>query len=431
MKRTIFILLAIFLYLSYSTIFAQTVDNAFRMEEQESESDYQKYVGKRIRFREALGTLERDFKIKADTSVDYIINSIILKPHKDTEVHIVFRPISGGKPITVIAYNNLTTYRKKTCLVSQIPLIFMDEYESVKDENVGVIFELPNDKQEYKILEMGFGSINNSNVTIARSDYKTVNVKKGNILYFSAIYINKVLSGEITKSPQADKLIDGAAFNQEFALFSQLSSKNIKTWADGIYQKEKRDADKNIFYQYVIPINDTTKVGNIAAYAEQWLNNRDKFRFITQHADFNNDKVPTIKSTIKLDFVLRHLYLVSAKFTNIYENVHGYADVIVEIKPSRLRITVTASEYDITYSGDGLNDVTDDTRKNLSPSRTPIKLHAPHFIDKPVDFWNEAYVKTNVCCMNTISELINYINSSYDESTSRKEKEEKRLNEDW
>lgn len=411
--------------------FSQSVDNAFRMEQKESEAEYQIYVGKRIRFREVLDFWESDFKIKADTGIDYTITNIIVKPHKDTEVHIQFSPVTGGKAVEVVAYNKWTNNRNKACFVSSIPLTFMEEFESVKDINVGKLFDYPEDRNQYKILEMNLGNTVVRGKNTARTNYKAINVDKGNIMYFSASYVDKILSGEISKSSQADKLIDGAAFNQEFILFSQLSSKNIKTWADGIYQKEKRDADKNIFYQYVIPINDTTKVGNIAAYAEQWLNNRDKFRFITQHADFNNDKLPTIKSTIKLDFVLRHLYLVSAKFTNIYENVHGYADVIVEIKPSRLRITVTASEYDITYSGDGLNDVTDDTRKNLSPSRTPIKLHAPHFIDKPVDFWNEAYVKTNVCCMNTISELINYINSSYDESISRKEKEEKRLNEDW
>ena len=109
MKKFLFIVM---LLVCTFSCFSQSVDNAFRMEQKESEAEYQIYVGKRIRFREVLDFWESDFKIKADTGIDYTITNIIVKPHKDAEVHIQFSPVTGGKAVEVVAYNKWTNNRK-------------------------------------------------------------------------------------------------------------------------------------------------------------------------------------------------------------------------------------------------------------------------------------------------------------------------------
>lgn len=140
MKNVLFFLVALFSCISY----AQTVENAFRFEEQDSNEDYQKYVGRTVRFRNSLAAVEKDLVIKASLETDYIIrsiNAVEVKPvgkDKNFEITIVFQD-SNGKNLKMKACHFDKTKNKG--YISQLPLYFLDEFEEFKKSNVGKIIK--------------------------------------------------------------------------------------------------------------------------------------------------------------------------------------------------------------------------------------------------------------------------------------------------
>lgn len=163
-------------------------------------------------------------------------------------------------------------------------------------------------------------------------------------------------------------------------------------------------------------------------YLKLWLNNKDKARFIVNDNILSGDPVKTIKGQVNLGIVASHTYFVTVDhFEKVKENLHAWADVIVEFKSNRLRLTFMVNEYDVTYSHNGIDKVP----VSLENHRTRIAYHPPFSNDSNKLFWYEGFVNANVFCIESISDLISYINTSYDKSQDEKRKDIQRQSDDW
>lgn len=414
--------------------FSQTIENSFRFEIKSTENEYQKYVGKKVQFREPLGDAEKNIKIKANEGKDYVITAIKTQPYKDSyskdnlEITVSFQEVNTLKTVDVTSYAKTT--KKKSIIVNQIPIIFMEEYEDAKEKNIGKNFIYLETREEFSIIEMTIGNVRNTyNYLIPAVKYKCKNVKNDEISFFNASYVDGILSGEITQSSQANNLIDGGIVARDKYSFSEIKdSKNYERWANNILKKGYIDNEKNIKFQYVIPINDTLKVSSVVAYLKLWLNNKDKARFIVNDNILSGDPVKTIKGQVNLGIVASHTYFVTVgHFEKVKENLHAWADVIVEFKSNRLRLTFMVNEYDVTYSHNGIDRVP----VSLENHRTRIAYHPPFSNDSNKLFWSEGFVNANVFCIESISDLISYINTSYDKSQDEKRKDIQRQSDDW
>lgn len=185
------IILLIILLISVFGVYAQKAENAFRFEFQDSNSSYQKYVGRVVRFREALGSLEKETSIKATLESDYIVKSIVAEEvasstkEKNFDITIIFED-RGGKTIKVKACHS--GYTKKKPLITQIPLYFVDEFEEFKKEFVGKIIEKKPVKTTYKINDIVIGNRKNRyGYLFPVPLYELINSETGEKTYYSTI----------------------------------------------------------------------------------------------------------------------------------------------------------------------------------------------------------------------------------------------------
>lgn len=428
------IFLLLFIVCICLPLFSQTVENSFRFETKIAEKDYQEYIGKTVIFREPLGDSEKNIKIKANIGKDYIITDIKTRQFRDSfsknnlEITITFQEVGSSKTVEITAYAEIT--KKKSIQINQIPVIFKDEYTSAREKNIGKKFVYLENREEYSILDMTIGNnVNIYNYLIPAVKYKCKNIKSNKISFFNATYVDGVLSGKITQSSQAKNLIDGSVVVQDKHSFNELkNSKDIEIWANNVREKGYLDDDKNIKFQYVVPINDTLNINSVIAYSKLWLDNNDKGRFLISDNGSQEASIRTLKGKVNLGIAASHTYFVTVEhFEKIKENLHVWADVIVEFKSNRLRLTYMVCNYDVIYSHNGVDKIP----SSLKNYNTKINFHPPFSVDSNKLFWDEGFVNANVFCVNSISELIDYINSSFAKRQEEKEKDLQRQSDNW
>lgn len=177
-------------------VFSQSIENAFMMDVQKNEAGYQKYVGKRIQFRKPIGKYEDQSIVpESNVGIDYIITSISARVAYDfggsenLKVTIEFKEIEGKKKVKIAAYNELHISTnlfstKDFPIINYIPLIFMDEYESAKKENIGRILEHNLVKEKFIIEDIVFGDSKLKNGEVfGSSKFKIKSTLDGKIYY--------------------------------------------------------------------------------------------------------------------------------------------------------------------------------------------------------------------------------------------------------
>lgn len=225
MKKYLFLLFALFSCYSY----AQTLENAYRFEEQGSNEGYQKYVGRTVRFRESYGALEKELVIKAALETDYTIksiNAVEVKPvgkYKNFEITIVFQD-QNGKDLKMKACH--FGQSKNKALITQIPLYFVDEFEAFKKSNVGKILKKDPVIASYELADVVFGSRKNvSGYLIPVVLFELKESPSGEKFYWSAAFptdglfdeaLDQYVNYTISKVEQGDYSVEvekGRSYN--------------------------------------------------------------------------------------------------------------------------------------------------------------------------------------------------------------------------
>lgn len=239
MKKFLFLLLALFSCFSY----AQTLENAYRFEVQDSNESYQKYVGRTVRFRKSYGELEKELVIKAALETDYIIKSINAvegKPfgkYKNYEITIVFQD-PNGKDIKMKACHY--DQSKNKGLINQIPLYFVDEFEQFKKSNVGKILKKDPVIASYDISDVVFGNRKNINgYLIPVVLFELKEKQTGEKLYWSAAVptdglfdeaLDQYVNYTISKVEQGDYSVEvekGRSYNDSIVNVSLKSTTGL------------------------------------------------------------------------------------------------------------------------------------------------------------------------------------------------------------
>lgn len=239
MKHVCFLLLALFSCFSY----AQTIENAYRFEEQDSNESYQKYVGRTVRFRKSYGELEKELVIKAALETDYSIksiNAVEVKPvgiYKNFEITIVFQD-QNGKELKMKACHSGQS--KNKALIDQIPLYFVDEFEEFKKNNVGKILKKDPVIASYEITDVVFGNRKTvSGYLIAVTLLELKEKTTGKKIYWTATNstdglfedaLDQYVNYTISKVEQGDYSIEvekGRSYNDSIINVSLMSSQGM------------------------------------------------------------------------------------------------------------------------------------------------------------------------------------------------------------
>jgi len=205
--------------------------------------------------------------------------------------------------------------------------------------------------------------------------------------------------------------------------------KHFDKWSNSIHKLGHYDANGNIFYQYVFQGGQEYNYTIAKALIEFWLDHKEEGRFLTKRVDNKNDKTLTTKGLVKLDFIASTTCgLTYAHMLKVKQYIHSWANVIVEFREDRIRITVSVSEYDVSYDVPNGGDEVPSNFQNHKPS---IRKEPPFEWDTNKKSWLEAYVRTNECCRKMIFTLVSFLNESYQLYKEKTRMEEKRQNEEW
>lgn len=180
-----------FLFIISITVNAFETNQVFGIKKQTDVNDYQQYVGQKFIFRPAYGTLETwnnsgisqaisDYK-GIFTIKEIKIEDVTLKKRPNKKVTITARSSDYSYEVRFHGYQEepLQVTGGKVCLISNMPIVFIEPFESLKKQLIGEGVGNAVVKDTCKIIDAFIGAPSDSKAATAELNVVVKNLRTG------------------------------------------------------------------------------------------------------------------------------------------------------------------------------------------------------------------------------------------------------------